>query len=443
MTIPMQDSTSVCSSGLRGAALVLALVFALTALAMQSAQAQTFKALHSFGAPNDGAEPVANLVFDSHGNLFGTTMEGGYNDCQGADGCGTVFELMPNANGTWSESVIHEFSNLPPYDGAFPEAPVVLDGNGNLYGTTAGAGLGMGSLGTAFELIPQRGGTWAEFTLLNFVDGPSGYSPVGGLILDASGRVFGTTARGGSNSDYCDDDGGCGAVFELIRLGVPPSEIVVHTFTGPPDRVEPLGSLILDSSSNLYGTTFSGGSGGDYALGTAYKLGPNAGGSGWTETILHSFTGPSNGGPDGALPYAGMVVDAAGNLYGTTLQGGTSGNGTVFELMPHPGGSWSESVLYSFQGGADGAQPYGGVTLDASGNLYGTTFGAQDNLGTVYKLTPSSGGHWTKTILHSFTGGEDGRYPQAGVILDSSGNLYGATFRGGAWDRGVAFEITP
>jgi uncharacterized repeat protein (TIGR03803 family) len=329
--------------------LLTLLLAALTVAVTQFSEAQTFKVLHSFGGPNDGVYPLANLGFDSHENLFGTTMEGGYNDCRGADGSGTVFELMPKANGTWSEAVIHEFSNSS-NDGAFPEAPVVPDNSGNLYGTTAGAGLGMGGLGTAFELIPQPGGTWGEFPLLTFVDGPGGYSPVDGLTFDGSRQLFGTTAQGGSDSDDCLQFEGCGVVYELIRSAVLPSEIVIHTFTNPPDGTTPSGPLVLDGSGNLYGTTQSGGSGGDYPLGTVYKLSPNAGGSGWTETILHSFTGPSNGGPDGALPYAGVIVDAAGNLYGTTVWGGASGAGTVFEVMPQPGGAWSETVLYSFQG---------------------------------------------------------------------------------------------
>jgi uncharacterized repeat protein (TIGR03803 family) len=216
---------------------------------------------------------------------------------------------------------------------------------------------------------------------------------------------------------------------------------VLYKFTGGTDGSQPYAGLILDTSGNLYGTTTAGGPSGD---GTVFKLTNNSDGS-WTESLLYSFAG----GTDGATPYAEVTFDASGNLYGTTYSGGASSAGTVFQLASNSDGTWTESVLYSFTGGSDGANPYAGVIFDATGTLYGTTYGGGTRgKGVVYKLTPNSNGGWTYGALHSFTGGADGSYPQFGnLTFDTAGNLYGPTTDGvdgyNCKDCGSIFELTP
>jgi len=199
------------------------------------------------------------------------------------------------------------------------------------------------------------------------------------------------------------------------------TEKVLHSFhRNGTDGYTPQASLIFDAAGNLYGTTVDGGT---YRGGTVFELTPQAGG-GWTETVLHSF---HRNGTDGASPYAGLVLDAAGNLYGTTVDGGTYGRGAVFELTPEAGGGWTEQVLHNFGNGTDGAFPYAGLVLDAAGNLYGTTCqGGTHGRGAVFELTPQAGGGWTDKVLHSFDP-TDGYYPEAGLIFDAAGNLYGTT----------------
>jgi len=210
----------------------------------------------------------------------------------------------------------------------------------------------------------------------------------------------------------------------------------IHVFTGTAAGAYPTRNMIFDAAGNLYGTTFKGGAD-DY--GVVFKLKPNRNGT-WTESVLHSFAGA-----DGANPAAGLVFDAAGDLYGTTAFGGADGVGTIFELKPNPNGTWAESVLYSFTGGADGREPSAGLIFDAAGNLYGTTLeGGTIGYGVVFKLAPNADGTWTESVLHSFTDA-DGGFPQAGLIFDTAGNLYGTTLEGGglAGSYGVVFKLAP
>lgn len=208
----------------------------------------------------------------------------------------------------------------------------------------------------------------------------------------------------------------------------------LYQFSGT-DGSQPYASLVLDQSGNLYGTTRDGGT---YGTGTIFKLTRNDGGS-WSERVLYSFTG----GPDGSNPVGGVIFDAAENLYGTATAGGTSGSGVVYELMPTKGG-WTERVLYSFSGGRDGSGSFAGLIFDSSGNLYGTTVsGGAYQEGTVFELTPGSGGIWTEHVLYDFTGGDNGGSPYTPVILDPKGNLYGTTANGGRDDVGVVFKLTP
>jgi uncharacterized repeat protein (TIGR03803 family) len=298
-------------------------------------------------------------------------------------------------------STLHTFAG-PTTDGANPYAGLVFDSSGNLYGTT-GYG-GASSAGTVFER-PKSGGSKI---LYSFTGGSDGANPFASLILDG-GILYGTTYNGGAF--------GYGVVFKLDNG----TETVLYSFTGGADGANPYASLLPDSAGNVYGTTASGGASG---YGVVFKVSKTG-----TETVLYSFTG----GTDGATPYGRLIRDSAGNFYGTTYDGGAYGYGVVFKLYKK-----EETVLYSFSGGADGANPYAGLVRDSSGNLYGTTShaGASDS-GVVFELDTAG----TETVLYTFTGGTDGAFPYAGLVRDSSGNLYGTTYGGGASSSGVVFEV--
>jgi uncharacterized repeat protein (TIGR03803 family) len=406
----------------------------------------TEKVLHSFDYNGtDGWAPFDTLIRDSGGNLYGTTEAGG------TYGEGTVFELTPTVGGGWTEQVLHSFGEGT--DGTFPYGSLIFDAAGNLYGATGAGGnytayCAQYGCGTIFELAPNGDGSWTETVLYKFCSqancadgaGPNPYS--GSLIFDASGNLYGTTYGGGTPASNC--NAGCGTVFELTPTeGGGWTETVLASFGGRPDSSNPSAGLIFDAEGDLYGTAIAGGVSGE---GTVFELTPAVGG-GWTETILHSFSANS----DGAVPFAGVIFDAAGNLYGTTAAGGVYGGyGTVFELTPQAGGGWTEQVLHSFGNGLDGFIPAAGLILDASGNLYGTTSGDctsprnhARNCGTVFQLTPTEGGNWTETVLRRFNNGTDGSRPWAGLIFDAAGNLYGATQGGGTYGFGTVFELSP
>jgi uncharacterized repeat protein (TIGR03803 family) len=381
----------------------------------------------------DGAAPYAGLIFDAAGNLYGTTYEGG------VYGYGTVFELISTTGGGWTEKVLHNFNDSEE-DGSHPNASLTFDGSGNLYGTTINGG-GAG-VGTVFELTPSAYGRWVAKPLHIFENnGVDGNAPYASLIFDAAGNLYGTTVAGGAH-DY-------GTVFELSPItGGGWMETVLHSFDADGmDGTYPFSSLIFDGSGNLYGTTSEGGNGVGCSAGcgTAFELASGAGGT-WTETLLYSFNEA-----DGFSPQAGLIFDAAGDLYSTTYRGGAYGYGVVFELTPAVEGSWTETVLYSFNATGSGTYPYAGLIFDNTGNLYGTTaFSGSGSCssvavlgcGTVFELTPQTGGGWAEKVLQTFNG-RDGLSPYSGLILDASGNLYGTTFNGGAYKHGAVFEITP
>ncbi len=310
--------------------------------------------------------PKAGLIFDAAGNLYGTTAYyGSY------DNAGVAFELTPSAKGTWTGKALHEFLLG---DGIEPVAPLIFDAAGNLYGTTFGGGSeAVNPDGVVFELMHNEDGTWTEKALFTFsYAGSSGAGPIAGLILDAAGNLYGTTYWGGSGCYI-----GCGVVFKLTpNLDGSWTESVVHEFTNGADGGFPAAGLIFDGAGNLYGTTSSGGAYGD---GVVFKLTSNSDGT-WTESILHTFKGP-----DGASP-SGLIFDTAGNLYGTTGAGGRSGYGVVFKLAPSSGGTWKESILHNFLG--YGQAPAGGVVMDNAGNLYGTASAGTGNNGLVFEITP-------------------------------------------------------
>jgi uncharacterized repeat protein (TIGR03803 family) len=345
-------------------------------------------------------------------------------------------EAVIPSNGSGSENALYSFSGGS--DARLPYGGLVFDKTGNLYGTSEFGGTY--NQGTVFEVTPNSNGSWTESVLYNFTGNEDGAQPYGSLVFDSSGNLYGTTNFGGNTNCNL----GCGTVFKLAPGSGGWTESVLYPFTGESDGGEPSARLLFDSSGNLYGTTLLGGNIGSVCssgCGTVFKL--TSGSSGWTESVLYAF----QGGADAASPYDGLAFDTAGNLYGTTYGGGTPGNGTVFKLTPSSNG-WTENVIHAFGGGYDGIRPYGDLILDASGNLYGTTFqGGYSGYGVVFELQPSSKGRWAKRTLHTFADTPAGN-PVAGLMMDTTGNLYGTTMLGAsetscAGGCGVLFELMP
>jgi uncharacterized repeat protein (TIGR03803 family) len=383
-------------------------------------------ALYSFAGGSDPKVPYAGLVFDKAGNLYGTTEFGG------TDNQGTVFEITSNANGTWTESVLYNFTGSS--DGGQPYASLVFDSAGNLYGTTSFGGSSNCNLGcgTVFKLTPGSSG-WNETVLYTFTGGSDGRQPSARVLLDAAGNLYGTTVFGGNIGSVCST--GCGTVFKLTLGSSGWTESVLYAFEGGADGASPYAPLTFDAAGNLYGTASAGGASNN---GTIFKLTP--GSSAWTESTLHTF----NGGYNGKLPYGDLILDAAGNLYGTAFQGG-AGYGLVYELLNSQGG-FKERVLHDFYNTPAG-NPVAGLVMDSAGNLYGTTMlGATETscaggCGALFKMTPTAGAPWTYKVVHNFGKNGDGFHPTGDLILDSAGNLYGTTQAGGAQGSGMVFQI--
>jgi uncharacterized repeat protein (TIGR03803 family) len=364
--------------------------------------------LYAFTGGTDGANPMAGVIRDSAGNLYGTTFGGGY--YSGWEGCGVVFRV----NTASQETVLHAFTGA---DGCSPRAGVIRDSAGNLYGTTWDGGTLDGGVVYKLDTAGQ------ETVLLSFCSltgCAEGAQPYAGVIRDSAGNLYGTTS-------CCGTGGGAGTVYKLDTSG---QETVLYTFTGGADGGQPQSGVIRDAAGNLYGTTVYGGYGGapgpQLGLGVVYKL-DTAG----QQTVLYRFPG----GTGGYSPYAGVIRDSAGNVYGTTYSGGTANSGVVYKL--DTGGH--ETVLYSFTGGADGSNPYAGVVRDSAGNLYGTTdYGGTANGGVIYKLDTAG----QETVLYSFTrvAGEANPYSN-GVIRDSAGNFYGTTPFGGTAGAGAVYKL--
>jgi uncharacterized repeat protein (TIGR03803 family) len=402
---------------MRGA-LALAVVLLAAIVAIRPAQAQTFTLLYQFTGGVTGGNPVTGLVLDAAGNLYGTTSFGGVvgGTCKPLQGCGGVFKLDTSGK----ESVLYSFTGLA--DGEAPSGDLILDGVGNLYGTTSGGGAIGGTCsrtqgcGVVFKLDTSG----SNYTVLySFTGGADGAGPPGSLVLDALGNLYGTTQGGGNPA--C--SGGCGTVFKLDAAG---TETVLYSFTGQADGAHPSGGLVQDAAGNFYGT----------AAGIVFKLDTAN-----TETVLHTFTG----GADGGNPNPGLVLDPAGNLYGTASSGGALnclggrrdkvGCGLVFKL--DPAGVETE---YNFTVG--GNTPVAGLVRDTAGNLYGTTefTGSRAGLGgIVFEMNPNANGAQTKL----FDWGQDRPYPVARLVLDASGNLYGTTEFGGFYGAGTVFKINP
>jgi len=421
-----------------GRALFLVSLVAIL-LGVASTARGTDTILYSFGGSKyTGTVPKGGLIEDGNGNFYGTTCGGGY-DLNGNFGNGVVYKLSPPSGGvtTWTETVLYTFEGDDQSDGYCPVGRLVRDGDGNLYGVTEYGG-GYSAYGTVFELSP--GGT--ETVLYRFSGGADGQNPVGGLVRDASGNLFGVTTYGG------DPDLDIGMVFELSFTGGVWTETVLHTFTGYDyntgidDGENPDGGLVRDGSGNLYGAAGS----------AVFEL--SLAGGGYTYGILYTFNNSRD-------IYGHLLIDSKGNLFGTRWNGGANFAGSVFEVSPPatPGGDWTEATLYSFGGTSnDGRDPRAGLIMDGSGNLYGTTERGGGNnceftndCGTVFELAPPSGDvtTWAETVLHSFTGPKtDGWSPRAGLMADTSGKLYGTAAYGGAYDSegaegGTVFEVSP
>ena len=340
-------------------------------------------------------------------------------------GGGTVFRLSRTSGG-WTQTVLHSF--LGGSDGANPVGPLVMDPVGNIYGVASGGGLGFG---TIFELTPSNGG-WTFQVIYTFKGGDDGVVSIdsGGLALDGAGNLYGTTEMGGT--------AGFGTVFEMSLINGTWTKNTLYSFAGGNDAADPLTGVTLDASGNLFGATVGGG---DFGSGAVFEVVNNQGT--WTESVIYSFTG----GDDGSYPEFGApVLDSDGNLYGTAAGGGPNNQGVVYELT-HSNGTWTETVLYSFTGGDDGGQPFAGLTFSKDGNLFGAAayFGANGD-GTLFELVHVQTG-WQQKTIYTFNG-DDGKYPYGSVVFDQFQNLYSTTFWGGNMNCnnppqgcGVAFEL--
>jgi hypothetical protein len=426
--------------------------FALAACVLNfsiAAHAQTETVIYNFGVLPDGQNPIGGLIFDHAGNLYGTTSAGGNSTCSGGSTCGTVFELSPASGGGWTETILYRFTGGS--DGWNPNGTLLMDASGNLFGTAAWGGMNCGvgnfGCGVVFKLSPDAGGTWTGTTLYTFTGAHDGAVPLGGLVADSSGNLYGTTSQGGNNAGQITG----GAVFQLVPNGSGGyNENSIFTFHGV-DGAEPVSTLAFDHAGNLYGTTEAGGTANTcasyFGCGVVFKLTPTSSGP-WTEKVIHFFSGQNGQGP------REVTFDAAGNLYGPTRYGGllglcfNIGCGVAYELSPNGKGGWEQTRIFKFAK-TNGWSSLGNLVLDGSGNAYGTTemggdltCGGKNGCGVAFKLNPGSSG-WSLTLLHVFgTAEADGEFPEAGVVLDSSGNLYGTTTFAGL-DAGTVFEITP
>jgi len=414
-------------------------VATLVLLCAANAQSASYKVLYGFGASN--AKPSSGLTFDAQGNAYGVTSGGGYNEA------GTVYEL----SSTTGYHLLFKFGKSQA-GGAYPLGNLVLDSAGNLYGTTLAGGIDRNCCGLVFELSPPSNGVglWTETVLHTFCAGndrcPDGAEPTSGVIFDSSGNLYGTTTGGGSPGS----GPGGGTVFEMSPTSTGWTETVLYTFnvTMEDGFGEPQSRLVFDGAGNLYGTTARGGTA---FWGSVFELSPA--GNNWTETVLYEFGGVQNNDgaePFAGVVFdaAGNLYGTTDEGGHPSCNEGL-GCGTVFELTQAQDGSWIETILHRFAGiNGDGEFPAAGVVLDASGSVYGTTSeggipgcSPAPSCGTAFRLTPVGTGEWTGDIF-LFPGGMSGNNPDAQLTLDSSGNLYGTAGAGGPHGGGVAFKIT-
>jgi len=424
----------------------------------------TLTTLYNFTDLGDGGFPEAGLVVGASGTLYGTTSTG-------ATGWGSIFELIPSGT-TWTETTIYDFTGGA--DGGNPIANLIIGKNGVMYGTTQYGGAH--GYGTVFQVAPSGTGTWTQKVLYSFAGGSDGATPAAGLtLLSKNGVLYGTTEFGGTSTGCT---AGCGTVFELIPGTSGWTEKVLYTFQGNTDGANPIADLALASSGSLFGTTSQGGSVTvtndpptctttnpcTYAnWGIVFELTPSGGGA-WTETILYTFLGTT----DGGSPESGLIIGANNVLYGTAFWGGVvtacpvsdypQGCGTIYSLAAPAGGGtpWTETVIYAFTGhSSDGAHPYGNMAINSGGQLFGTTFSGGANVdncfpdsfngcGTIFSAKPpaTQGGKWTKSNITVFPGAPGGGAPN-GLVLSTGGNMYGTTILGGnTGGYGTVFQLT-
>ena len=418
------------STSAKKTVLMAALTFVLALLTSLSLSAQTYSVIYNFTGQRDGANPAAGVTLDLGGNLYGTTSAGGSNNCtnNGAVGCGTVFKLSHRGAG-WSFSPLYEFTGTP--DGANPLARVVFGPNGAPFGTTGNGGA-LGA-GTVFELQPPLHNCpttfcpWIETQIYTFQGQQGGGYPGGGdLVFDPQGNIYGTTGGGGG---YLCDDGPCGTVYELSPNS---GSWTAHYFSTNFGGVDccPYSGLVRGSSGTLFGTNV-GIWGGIYAMQNGFA------------TNIEFFSQYPY-----SLPIGGLILDASGNLYGTTSSAGSGAGGMVFKYVVSDS---TLTILYNFVGTGEFEEgPTATLLMDAAGNLYGIThLDGAHRQGSVFKLSQSNG-LWTLTTLHDFTGGADGGQPFGQLTMDATGNIYGTAEVGGSsvgncyqgLGCGVVFEIT-
>ena len=407
----------------RLASIVVIAVIAFTFVNTAVAQGH-YKILYTFGSAPGAVYPHGALVRDGVGNLYGTSNSGGSEPCTYGTGCGTVFRLAPQSDGSWSETVLYSF--LGGDDGYYPVAGLVMDATGTLYGTTEFGGIS--DCGIIFKLTPNVDGSWTKTTIYRF-SGADGALPMASMIFDGAGNLYGTTAIGGPNA--------CATVFKLSPNSDGSwSQSLLHAFALY-EGCDLESAVAFDASGNLYGAALTAGPLDDY-YGAVFQLTPNSDGS-WSMTLIYRF----KDGKDGANP-GPVVVDATGTLYGTASGWNDYGLGTVYKLKPNSDGTWTQTVLHTFTGYLDGGTP-GGLIFDSHGYLYGTTIygGASGDAGTVFRMKPNTDGTWTGRSLHQFgTGLKDGANPNS-LISDPSGNFYGTTPFGGSGATGILFELIP
>lgn len=396
-------------------------LFIFTAIALMATAAwaaSTTNLVYSFAGSTDGEYTDTELVRDSAGNLYGTSVQGG------TYGGGTVFQVTTAGVHT----VLYNFTGGA--DGGEPYKGVTLDAQGDLYGTavTGGGGSCEGGCGVVFKLT-NSGGVWTQSVIHTFLGGTDGSGPGSPVSIDSHGNVYGTTPTGGAF--------GMGTVYQL-KSGANGWKIrILHTFSGGADGGGgSAGRLLIDAAGNLFGACTVGGV---HGFGTIFQMSFNQGS--WKFTTLYAFRDQ----PDGALPYGGLVMDKQGNLFGTTYYAGANDLGTVYKLS-YSNGTWTEKVLYSFKGGLDGASPISSLAADSAGNFYGTTSdgGASTcSCGVIFKMTHTSSGKWGESVVYRFPGTPNPGFAYNGMISGAGGTFYGATVHGGSTNDGAIYEFLP
>ena len=392
---------------------------AVFALSLATVTAATTNVIYSFEEA-EGEYADTDLETDSAGNIYGTTVLGG------DFGSGTVFQLSHTGN-VWVHTVLYSFTGEA--DGGEPYKGITLDREGNLYGTavTGGSGSCEGGCGVAYKLT-NSGGTWTQTVIHAFTGGDDGSGPGARVTVDQAGNVYGMAPTGGAY--------GLGTIYKIHQEQNGTWNLrVIHAFTGGADGATGSAGRMILRHGHLYGAATAGGR---YGSGVVFELTPTQVGE-WDFRTIYLFRGQ----PDGSFPYGALLFDASGNIYGTTYYGGANNIGAAYALTPRANGEWREKVLYSFQGGTDGNSPISNLVFDTAGNLYGTTSEGGLGLGTIFELSPVGGGHWMETVVHRFQGPPDGAFSYNGMVVDSFGNFYGATVHGGINDDGSIYQFTP